>query len=451
MCVHEGNMRGPAMTQSQEGRDSSSEDPNGHGSGRKEKLRASRKVVVRRLPPTMTQEDFLQQVSPLPENDYFCFVKADMTYGTHAYTRAYINFFRQEDMITFWETFDGYVFVDQKGHEYPAVIELAPFQKVPRARNRKKDGKSGTAESDPEYQAFLENIKSPEEVVSATAESLLEEIEARERELKGLNGAGKLSTPLLEYIRQRKQERLRLREDRREEKRRKDLERRRLREEERRRKKLLKKPIKEEEEGEEEGGKTERFKEKNKDRERDIGKKKVKKVEEKIKEEAQRSEKPVEKSVPTGVSSEEKQIGKGSERREEEKKNEEKSAEKEKPPYVEPRDQTRQERDREKERREKREKRLRNKDRPAMEIYRPPVRRQNVSGSSPASASDKGEERDSTHHSPVPDQPSSGKMGPGGERGKRREGRGWKQDSPSGPHGQGSREPVKSMTFRRSK
>ena len=54
----------------------------------------------------------------------------------------------------------------------------------------------------------------------------------------GLNGAGKLSTPLLEYIRQRKQERIRLREDRREEKRRKDMERRRLREEERRRKKV---------------------------------------------------------------------------------------------------------------------------------------------------------------------------------------------------------------------
>ena len=62
---------------------------------------------------------------------------------------------------------------------------MAPFQKVPRSRNRKKDGKSGTAESDPEYQAFLESLKAPEDVVVPTAESLLEEIEARERELKG--------------------------------------------------------------------------------------------------------------------------------------------------------------------------------------------------------------------------------------------------------------------------
>ena len=42
--MHEGRMKGPVMTQSQEGRDNSSEDPNSLGPGRKEKLRASRKV-----------------------------------------------------------------------------------------------------------------------------------------------------------------------------------------------------------------------------------------------------------------------------------------------------------------------------------------------------------------------------------------------------------------------
>ncbi len=36
-----------------------------------------RKVVIRRLPPTMTKEQFLDICSPLPEYDYMYFCKAD--------------------------------------------------------------------------------------------------------------------------------------------------------------------------------------------------------------------------------------------------------------------------------------------------------------------------------------------------------------------------------------
>lgn len=35
-------------------------------------------VVIRRLPPTMTEEQFVEQISPLPDHDYMYFVKADM-------------------------------------------------------------------------------------------------------------------------------------------------------------------------------------------------------------------------------------------------------------------------------------------------------------------------------------------------------------------------------------
>ena len=37
---------------------------------------------------------------------------------------------RKEDIFLFTERFDGYVFVDEKGNEYPAMVELAPYQKV---------------------------------------------------------------------------------------------------------------------------------------------------------------------------------------------------------------------------------------------------------------------------------------------------------------------------------
>lgn len=72
-------------------------------------------VVVRRLPPTMTEEEFVEAITPLPEHDYFTFCPADNSLGPHAFTRAYINFKSAADIFTFRDKFDGYVFVDQKG------------------------------------------------------------------------------------------------------------------------------------------------------------------------------------------------------------------------------------------------------------------------------------------------------------------------------------------------
>ena len=111
----------------------------------------------------MTQEQFLEQVSPLPEHDYLYFVKADMSMGQYAFSRAYINFVEQHDIFMFREKFDNYVFVDSKGTEYPAVVEFAPFQRLPKKKiGKKKDLKCGTIESDPYYVSFLESLKNQE-------------------------------------------------------------------------------------------------------------------------------------------------------------------------------------------------------------------------------------------------------------------------------------------------
>lgn len=37
-------------------------------------------IVLRRLPPTLTSEQFLEIVSPLPDHDYYRFCKADIRY-----------------------------------------------------------------------------------------------------------------------------------------------------------------------------------------------------------------------------------------------------------------------------------------------------------------------------------------------------------------------------------
>ncbi|XP_070388090.1 regulator of nonsense transcripts 3B-like isoform X7 [Dermacentor albipictus] len=199
------------------------------------------KVVIRRLPPTMTEDQFLEQISPVPESDYMYFVKGDLSLGPHAFSRAYINFVNQDEIFIFKEKFDDYIFVDEKGNEFPALVEYAPFQKIPKRRTRKKDPKCGTIEQDPEYIKFLESLEQPEEVTLPSIDTYIEEIEAREKEIKANNGCLKVVTPLIEYLQQRKLEKLaaqKLREERREERKRREVEKKRLRDEEKRRRKV---------------------------------------------------------------------------------------------------------------------------------------------------------------------------------------------------------------------
>jgi regulator of nonsense transcripts 3 len=48
--------------------------------------------------------------------------------------------------------------VSVTGNEFPAVVEFAPFQRLPKKRlGRKRDPKVGTLEEDPAYISFLES------------------------------------------------------------------------------------------------------------------------------------------------------------------------------------------------------------------------------------------------------------------------------------------------------
>ncbi|VDI44556.1 regulator of nonsense transcripts 3, partial [Mytilus galloprovincialis] len=80
---------------------------------KREKESPPTKVLIRRLPPSLTPETLLEQLSPLPSHEFY-FVRADMSLGQNAFTRAYINFQSYEDVYNFRDQFDGYVFVDGK-------------------------------------------------------------------------------------------------------------------------------------------------------------------------------------------------------------------------------------------------------------------------------------------------------------------------------------------------
>uniref|UniRef100_A0A452SI17 UPF3B regulator of nonsense mediated mRNA decay n=1 Tax=Ursus americanus TaxID=9643 RepID=A0A452SI17_URSAM len=185
----------------------------------KEKKEALSKVVIRRLPPTLTKEQLQEHLQPMPEHDYFEFFSNDTSLYPHMYARAYINFKNQEDIILFRDRFDGYVFLDNKGQEYPAIVEFAPFQKAAKKKTKKRDTKVGTIDDDPEYRKFLESYAADNEKMTSTPETLLEEIEAKNRELIGKWWVLTIPLGLKE---------------KREERRRREIERKRQREEERR-------------------------------------------------------------------------------------------------------------------------------------------------------------------------------------------------------------------------
>ncbi|XP_073446614.1 regulator of nonsense transcripts 3A isoform X1 [Dendrobates tinctorius] len=196
---------------------------------REERKATLSKVVIRRLPPSISKEQLEEQLHPLPAYDYFEFCTADPSLYPHLFSRAYINFRNPEDIVLFRDRFDGFIFIDSKGQEYPAVVEFAPFQKISKKKLKKKDTKAGSIADDVEYKKFLENYCAEEEKICANPETLLGEIEAKTKEL-----IARRTTPLLDFIKNRKLEKQRIREEKREERRRRELEKKRLREEEKR-------------------------------------------------------------------------------------------------------------------------------------------------------------------------------------------------------------------------
>uniref|UniRef100_A0A8C4SNQ4 UPF3A regulator of nonsense mediated mRNA decay n=1 Tax=Erpetoichthys calabaricus TaxID=27687 RepID=A0A8C4SNQ4_ERPCA len=111
---------------------------------KEEKKEVFTKVIIRRLPPNLSKEQLEEQLNPLSAYDYFEFFSADQSLYPHLFSRAYINFKNPEDIVLFRDRFDGYVFIDNKGQEYPAVVEFAPFQKVSKKKLKKKDAKAGS-------------------------------------------------------------------------------------------------------------------------------------------------------------------------------------------------------------------------------------------------------------------------------------------------------------------
>ena len=161
------------------------------------------KVVIRHLPCQLTEERLHEELTPLPSLDYMYFVQGNASYNQFGYSRLYINFTDENDIVPFKEKWDGYLFEDDAGCKMHAVVEFAPFQRVPRKNRRKPDPKCGTIEADPEFVAFSEAYEQDVEPLPSIDKTtyMLEEPKA----------ASKETTALIEYLKDKKEQRARAR------------------------------------------------------------------------------------------------------------------------------------------------------------------------------------------------------------------------------------------------
>ncbi|TKY49946.1 Regulator of nonsense transcripts UPF3 [Spatholobus suberectus] len=158
-------------------------------------------VVIRHLPPSLTQSDLFQHIDThfASRYNWFSFRPGNNTHKHQRHSRAYIDFKRPNDVFEFAEFFDGHVFVNERGAQHKAVVEYAPSQRVLKS-SAKKDGREGTIYKDPDYLEFLKLIAKPHEHLPSAEIQL----ERKEAEQAGANKETPIVTPLMEYVRQKR-------------------------------------------------------------------------------------------------------------------------------------------------------------------------------------------------------------------------------------------------------
>ncbi|KAJ7264440.1 Smg-4/UPF3 family-domain-containing protein [Mycena haematopus] len=136
------------------------------------------KTVVRRLPPNLPEEIFWQSVQPWVTEETITWkafypgkLRKRMN-KENVPSRAYIAFKTEEQLAQFGREYDGHLYRDKAGNESYAVVEFAPYQKVP-PEKKKVDARSGTLDKDEDYISFLESLNAePSGAETVSLESL---------------------------------------------------------------------------------------------------------------------------------------------------------------------------------------------------------------------------------------------------------------------------------------
>ncbi|KAG2347284.1 hypothetical protein BDR05DRAFT_877382 [Suillus weaverae] len=146
------------------------------------------KTVVRRLPPNLPEEIFWQSVQTWVTDDsvswkvYHAGKLRKRANQENVPSRAYIAFKNEEVLAMFSREYDGHLFRDKAGfcsrvifaagNESQAVVEFAPFQKIP-SEKKKADARNATIDKDEDYISFFETLNNTEKSEHVSLEALI--------------------------------------------------------------------------------------------------------------------------------------------------------------------------------------------------------------------------------------------------------------------------------------
>uniref|UniRef100_A0A914QS20 UPF3 domain-containing protein n=1 Tax=Panagrolaimus davidi TaxID=227884 RepID=A0A914QS20_9BILA len=98
------------------------------------------KMIIRRLPYEMTEEELLEKLSPLPPHERFWFRKAEDYLEDDAFPYAFIVIDDFDVAAKFQRTFNGQLFADSDGNESTVIVEKAANQDYSKEPLKPKPG-----------------------------------------------------------------------------------------------------------------------------------------------------------------------------------------------------------------------------------------------------------------------------------------------------------------------
>ncbi|RYR11756.1 hypothetical protein Ahy_B04g069271 [Arachis hypogaea] len=124
------------------------------------------KVVLRHLPPTISEAALLDQIDGTFAGRYnwVSFRPGKISQKHMSYSRAYVDFKKPEDVIEFAEFFNGHIFVNEKDSEYLEFLELLakPVENLPSAEiqlEKREAERSGAAKDNPVITPLMDFVR----------------------------------------------------------------------------------------------------------------------------------------------------------------------------------------------------------------------------------------------------------------------------------------------------
>ncbi|KAH7320970.1 Smg-4/UPF3 family-domain-containing protein [Stachybotrys elegans] len=193
-------------------RTDASRNPTGNEAAKPPKAKAhneGEKLVLRRLPPGMTQTECITILGPEWELgkgkvDWVSWKPGKTSNDASKPSRPArmnLHIMRKDDLMLLGDVVRSAVWEDAKGtFNDPALIappslEFSIYKKVP-GNKRRTDTRQGTIDQDPEFMAFLEELANPPPPKESTDADLVDDAAKTETKVT--------TTPLIEYLKEKK-------------------------------------------------------------------------------------------------------------------------------------------------------------------------------------------------------------------------------------------------------